>query len=123
MKHYELMIVVHPDHSVRVDTLLEKYESIIAKFNGKIHRKEDLGRRQLAYSIKNVSKGHYILMNIEAESGVTSELIKSFNLNKDVIIRYLLTSKGSEVTQQSPLMAHELKRREKEEADNHRQAS
>ncbi|HGC5915442.1 TPA: 30S ribosomal protein S6, partial [Legionella pneumophila] len=51
MRHYEIMFLVHPDQSEQVPGMVERYEGIITKHNGKIHRKEDLGRRQLAYSI------------------------------------------------------------------------
>ena len=64
MRHYEIVFLVHPDQSEQVPSMLERYEGIITKNNGQIHRKEDWGRRQLAYPINDLHKAHYILLNI-----------------------------------------------------------
>ena len=56
MRHYELVFVVHPDQSEQVPAMIEKYQAQIAASKGKIHRLEDWGRRQLAYSIKKSTK-------------------------------------------------------------------
>ncbi len=74
MRHYEVVFLVHPDQSEQVPAMVERYEAIITKHQGKIHRKEDWGRRQLAYPIQEVHKAHYILMNIECNQEVINEL-------------------------------------------------
>ena len=69
MRHYEVVFLVHPDQSEQVPAMIERYKSLIEGDNGKIHRLEDWGRRQLAYPIENLVKAHYVLMNIEVEPG------------------------------------------------------
>ena len=63
------MFLVHPDQSEQVPAMIERYKALIETDNGKIHRLEDWGRRQLAYPIENLVKAHYVLMNIEAGAG------------------------------------------------------
>ena len=58
MRHYEVVFLVHPDPSEQVPAMVERYEGIITKHEGIIHRKEDWGRRQLAYPINDVHKAH-----------------------------------------------------------------
>ena len=41
MRHYEIVFLIHPDQSDQVPGIMERYEGIIAKHEGKIHRKED----------------------------------------------------------------------------------
>jgi small subunit ribosomal protein S6 len=64
MNHYEIIFLVHPDQSAQVPAMIERYSEVITKNGGKIDRLEDLGRRQLAYTINKVHKAHYILMNV-----------------------------------------------------------
>ena len=64
MRHYEIVFIVHPDQSEQVGAMVERYKTMITEANGKIHRLEDWGRRQLAYPINKIHKAHYVLMNI-----------------------------------------------------------
>jgi small subunit ribosomal protein S6 len=70
---------------------------------GKIHRLEDWGRRQLAYPIENLAKAHYVLMNIECSQNVLNELSSSFRFN-DAVLRHLIMAREDAVTEQSPIM-------------------
>jgi len=103
MRHYEIMFLVHPDQSEQVPAMLERYEAIITKHEGKIHRKEDLGRRQLAYPINDVHKAHYILMNVECGLETLEEIKNAFKFN-DAILRNLITVQKTAVTNESVLM-------------------
>ena len=69
MRHYEVVFLVHPDQSEQVPAMIERYKSLIEGGEGKIHRLEDWGRRQLAYPIENLVKAHYVLLNIEVHPG------------------------------------------------------
>ncbi|GGI77164.1 30S ribosomal protein S6 [Legionella impletisoli] len=103
MRHYEVVFLVHPDQSEQVPAMVERYEGIITKENGVIHRKEDWGRRQLAYPINDVHKAHYILMNIECNQAAIDELKKAFKFN-DAILRNLILKKKEAVTEESVMM-------------------
>lgn len=92
--HYEIIILIHPEQSERLNNIIKKYRNIIEKDNGIIHRLEDLGRRQLAYQIKKLHKAHYILMNIECDLNVLKELSLSFKFNDAIIRNMILKTKG-----------------------------
>ena len=49
MRHYEIVLLIHPDQSEQVPAMLERYKGIVTAGGGKVHRVEDWGRRQLAY--------------------------------------------------------------------------
>lgn len=74
MRHYEIVFMVHPDQSEQVPGMIERYTAAITGAEGKIHRLEDWGRRQLAYPINKLHKAHYVLMNVEAPQEVIDEL-------------------------------------------------
>lgn len=105
MRHYEVVFMVHPDQSEQVPAMVERYKTLIEGSNGKIHRLEDWGRRQLAYPIENLVKAHYVLMNIECNQAVLTELTDSFRFN-DAVLRNLVVSMDEAITEQSLIMKH-----------------
>ncbi|KTC65085.1 rpsF 30S ribosomal protein S6 (plasmid) [Legionella adelaidensis] len=110
MRHYEIVFLVHPDQSEQVPAMVERYEGIISKHDGKIHRKEDWGRRQLAYTINDVHKAHYILMNIECNEAALEELKTAFKFN-DAILRHLIIKRKGPITSESIMMKKEKETR------------
>ena len=121
MRHYEIVFMVHPDQSEQVPAMVERYKTLIEGSNGKIHRLEDWGRRQLAYPIENLVKAHYVLMNIECDQSVLNELTDSFRFN-DAVLRNLVLSMDEAVTEQSLIMKHkddkgDRRRRDEESTD------
>lgn len=120
MRHYEIVFLVHPDQSEQVPAMVERYRKIIEGGDGRIHRLEDWGRRQLAYPIHKVHKAHYVLMNIECGQAVLDELDKAFRFN-DAVIRSLILKRDQAVTEPSPL-AKEAEQERAEKAERERLA-
>lgn len=102
MRHYEVVFLVHPDQSDQVSAMIERYRNLIESNDGRIHRLEDWGRRQLAYPIKKLIKAHYILMNVECRPEDMEELVSMFRFN-DAVIRHLVLSRQEAITEPSPL--------------------
>ena len=103
MRHYEIVFLVHPDHSDQVPAMVKKYSGIISSKGGKIHREEDWGRRQLAYPINKIHKAHYILMNIECGKDVIDELSSNFKFN-DAVIRNMILKRKSAISEKSSIL-------------------
>jgi small subunit ribosomal protein S6 len=103
MRHYEVVFLVHPDQSEQVPAMIERYKSLIEAGEGKIHRLEDWGRRQLAYPIENLVKAHYVLLNIEVTQTVLNELVDGFRFN-DAVLRHLVMKRDEADTEQSLIM-------------------
>ena len=109
MRHYEIVIMIHPDQSEQVPAMIERYTSSVTDSGGTVHRLEDWGRRQLAYPINKIHKAHYILFNVECEQSVIDELAHNFRFN-DAIIRDLVLRKKQAVSDVSPIKAMESSR-------------
>lgn len=109
MRHYEIVFIVHPDQSEQVPGMIERYRSMVQSKNGKIHRLEDWGRRQLAYPIEKIHKAHYVLMNIEIDNETLAELEHAFKFN-DAVLRHLTVQMNEAVTTPSPMMREEKAR-------------
>ena len=103
MRHYEIVFIVHPDQSEQVPAMVERYKTLVTTHGGQIHRLEDWGRRQLAYPIQKLHKAHYVLMNIECNGEVLTELEHGFKFN-DAVLRHLTVKMKRAVTTPSPMM-------------------
>jgi len=115
MRHYEIVFMVHPDQSEQVPGMIQRYTDLINAAEGKIHRLEDWGRRQLAYPINKLHKAHYVLINVEAPQSVIDELETSFRYN-DVVIRNMIMRTKGAVTEASAMAnAKEDRRDERRE--------
>ena len=113
MRHYEIVFLVHPDQSDQVPAMIKKYSGIVTASDGKIHREEDWGRRQLAYLINKIHKAHYILLNIECNLEVIEEISSNFKFN-DAVIRNMILQRKSAITEKSSILKDE------EEEDNNK---
>jgi small subunit ribosomal protein S6 len=77
-----------------------------------VHRLEDWGRRQLAYSINKIHKAHYVLLNIEASEAALEELTTNFRYN-DAILRSLVIREDGAITEESFILKAEKEGRER----------
>lgn len=101
-RHYEIVFMVHPDQSEQVPAMIERYTNLVTQHQGKVHRLEDWGRRQLAYPINKVMKAHYVLMNVESTQTAIDELADAFKYN-DAVIRNLILRTEKAVTTPSAI--------------------
>lgn len=102
MRHYEIVLLIHPDQSDQVPAMLQRYTTIVKNSDGQVHRLEDWGRRQLAYPIDKLLKAHYILMNVECGQEAMAELTENFRFN-DAVLRQLTIKQDRAIKEASPL--------------------
>ena len=113
MRHYEVTLIVHPDQSSQVTTMIEKYKELITTGGGVVHRDEDWGRKHLAYPINKIYKAHYLMMNIECDKETLDKLNYNFRFN-DAILRNLIISKKEAITEPSIMVMEADKDKVKE---------
>jgi small subunit ribosomal protein S6 len=103
MKKYEAVIILNPNLSSKADDFIKDFKKLLEANTFKISKQEDVGRRQLSYSINNHNKGHYLLFNIE---GDPSKLIEIENKIKydESIIRHLFVSVKNHSGEDSQLL-------------------
>jgi len=102
MRHYEIVLLVHPDQSEQVPAMVDRYKGMISAGGGAVHRFEDWGRRQLTFPISKVHKAHYVLLNIECGQKTLDELRDAFRYN-DAVIRDLIVRRDEAITEESIL--------------------
>ena len=99
MRPYELVVVLHPDLEIDVDAPIAKLERLVAGVEGKISKRDNWGKRRLAYPIKKQHYGIYTYFELELPPEAVRQLETQLLLAEEVI-RFLLV--GRLVIQRNP---------------------
>ena len=120
MKKYEAVLILNPNLSSKVEDFKEEFNKLLTVNSFKITKLEDVGRRQLAYSINNHNKGHYLLMNLEGDPSKLIEIETKIKYNES-IIRHLVLAVKNHSEDESVLMA-ESKNKKSEASETKKEA-
>ena len=103
MRLYESVLIARQDISAaQVESHVDEFAKIIENGGGSIKKREYWGLRSLAYRIKKNRKGHYVLLNLEADSESLNEYERIMGLNED-ILRFM-TIRIEEVDEEPSIM-------------------
>jgi small subunit ribosomal protein S6 len=86
---YEVMYIVDPETADdAIGTLNETMSKLIETEGGTIIRRDDIGRKRMAYEINKKKEGYYVLFEIEGSGQEIAELERRMRVN-DAIIRFV----------------------------------
>lgn len=89
MREYEFNFVVQPEITDEgIARICERFESIVERAGDVRLHYEELGRRRLAYEIRNFQKGHYLALHFLSNGKVVPELERVARID-DSILRFL----------------------------------
>jgi small subunit ribosomal protein S6 len=91
MRHYEVAIVLHPDLEIDLENVLKKVEKIFTDLGAKINKKDNWGKKKLAYKINKQDWGIYVFYEIEIDPAKTRDINNRLRITEEVI-RYLIVS-------------------------------
>ncbi len=85
-RNYEVMFIVRPDITDEdLDRLISTLESQIGGAGGTVKGVERMGKRRLAYLVRNFQDGLYILLTVEGDGQVIKELERRLRVTEPVI--------------------------------------
>ena len=122
MNKYEAVIILNPNLSTKINSFLKEFTSLLSGNSFNIIKTEDVGRRQLAYSINNHNKGHYILFNIEGDPSKLIDIENKIKYNES-IIRHLFVSVKEHDGDESYLFAESKSKKKDTDEDSEGQIS
>jgi small subunit ribosomal protein S6 len=97
VRRYEAIVIVPADFTEdEVNALIDRYQTIIAKYKGLIIKTEKWGKRKLAYEIKKQGRGFYILIEFASLSDLVVELERNFKID-DKILKFMTVKKDDQV--------------------------
>ena len=86
MALYEHVFLARQDLAqAQVDGLAEMATKIVTDMGGKVVKTETWGLRSLAYRVAKNRKAHYVMLDIDAPTGVVAELERQLGINEDII--------------------------------------
>ncbi len=91
MRSYEFMLVVDPRvPDEEVTTLVDEYQQMLVAGGGQVLKVDHWGRRRLAYPIRKLNEGKYVLVyfSLDGEHNPIPEVERRLNQN-DKVLRYL----------------------------------
>src|SRR5512146_1806453 len=85
-RNYEVMFIVRPDMAEEdLDRLISTLESQVGGAGGTLKGVERMGKRRLAYLVRNFHDGLYILLTVEGGGQVIKELERRLRVTEPVI--------------------------------------
>ena len=94
MKQYELLVIFKPNaDSDEVEKLISKVSSDVETLGGKTDSVEKIGRKKLAYEIKNFRDGFFSSMVISLPAENVAEFKRQLRLN-DSVLRTMFIEKS-----------------------------
>lgn len=86
---YEVMYIADPETTDEIITEMNQViEKIVTDENGEVVNVDDMGMREMAYTIRKNTTGRYVLMEIEGSGREIAEIERRFRVN-DFIMRYI----------------------------------
>ena len=118
MKKYEAVIILNPNLSSKVDTFIKDFERLLKDNTFIVKKMEDIGRRQLSYSINNHNKGHYLIFNIEGNATNLIDIENKIKYNESIIRHLFISVKEHDGEDSQLLIDSRNKKSELEDEDN-----
>ena len=118
MKKYEAVIILNPNLSSKVDTFIKDFEKLLKDNTFVVKKMEDIGRRQLSYSINNHNKGHYLIFNIEGNATNLIDIENKIKYNESIIRHLFISVKEHDGEDSQLLIDSRNKKSEHEDEDN-----
>lgn len=92
MKPYELVVLLHPDLEIDVDTPISKIEALIDAGGGKVTKRDNWGKKRLAYPVKKQQFGIYVYFEVDLPPQKVRDLERQLLITEEAI-RFLLVSR------------------------------
>ena len=85
MNKYESVIIINPNlEEEAIKALIEKISNLI-NTDGKVSSVEEVGKKKLAYEIKQNKEGFYVVFKFEANPELITELERVYRITDEVI--------------------------------------
>src|SRR3981189_2588224 len=90
VRDYELMYIVRPDvDDDGLRTAVDSVKSLIEGQGGEVRKTTNWGKRRLAYEVKHLRDGHYVIVEMRLDGGKVAEIERGRGIH-DQVFRHLL---------------------------------
>ena len=83
---YEILYIVSSKYTdPEVEGIMKKMAELITQAGGKVERNESLGKIKLAYPIKHMRHGTYVLVHFFAEAAAVRDLERRLRMSEEIL--------------------------------------
>lgn len=110
MRTYEVAFIAAPTLSAEeVEAFITQVRTLVESRNGVIQKIDNWGKKSLAYRINKFRDGYYVIVTMEADGAIITELERRFRVT-DFIIRFLSVRIDEDLKRSAKLKAARQKK-------------
>ena len=88
---YELVVLLHPDLDIDAEAAITKIENIIKNNGGSVLKRDNWGKKRLAYRIKKQDFAVYVYFEVKVDTDKVRD-IENVLLITEEVLRHMLVS-------------------------------
>ena len=96
MRLYEVIFIVKPMEEEATNAVIEKFTKLIQANGGTIEKEDRWGKKRLAYEIKDMTEGYYVLLYVNAEPACVAECDRVMKITDDLLKHMIVRADGIE---------------------------
>lgn len=85
MRKYEVVLIIRTMEEEALNEVIAKFENLIQKNEGTVDKIDRWGKKRLAYEIKDVGEGIYVLFHITAQPKTVAELDRVAKITDEIL--------------------------------------
>lgn len=101
MREYELIVLLHPDLEIDADAAITKIEKLITDAGGSIIKRDNWGKKRLAYRIQKHDFAVYVCFKVNLEPSQVNQLEGNLRISEEVIRHLLVSFVDTKVSKES----------------------
>ena len=96
-KTYELMVLLHPDLEIDVEAPIAKVEGLVEAAGGKVLKRDNWGKKRLAYRIARQDFAIYVYFELELKPESVQEIDSAILITEEVLRHILVVHEENPV--------------------------
>ncbi len=100
-KTYELMVLLHPDLEIDVEAPVNKVEGLVEAAGGKVIKRDNWGKKRLAYRIARQDFAIYVYFEIQLDPANVRKLEDQILITEEVLRHLLVVHEENAVRKDS----------------------
>lgn len=86
MNQYEVMYIVDATlEETTIQQTIERFTGLVTSNGGQMDKIDEWGKRRLAYPIRDINEGYYVLMDITGDPELPKELERNFQISENIL--------------------------------------
>ena len=95
MRKYEILLILPPDaDDSSVAATIDRITQVLSRHGGEVGKVDRWGKRKLAYELRRLSEGFYLLVECSAQPEALKDLDRTLSL-ADEVIRFKMVARAA----------------------------